>query len=90
MREKWEDAVCPQCGAAFRRSKHNPYFLLCHECRTLERRAKGYDRKYVCVRCGRDFWVSKYNPYIEPSACPKCAASERVMARRRRLRARGT
>lgn len=77
--------TCTKCGQEFTRSKFNPYFTECPECRRAERRKPGGgDRKFTCLKCGQDFWISKYQPYLEPTKCPRCNRNEGIRRRQKR------
>jgi hypothetical protein len=87
---EWGEATCASCGAAFGRSRYNPYFDKCPSCRTTRKaRAPGAtDRAFVCVKCGKDFVVSKYHPYRTPEKCPNCTRNEGIHRRQKARDAR--
>lgn len=65
---------CRKCGKQFLKSKFNPYFDLCPECRRPGKRYAPGARSFVCKECGQTFEVSKFQPYLNPERCPKCTA----------------
>lgn len=69
-----DEAICDECGSSFVKSKFNPYFTKCPDCRRKKKAPAAEARAFNCKECGVDFKVSKFQPYLNPERCPKCAA----------------
>jgi hypothetical protein len=89
------EGVCATCGKAFVKSKFNPYFTECPDCRkakSLESKGKmpPSSRDFTCSECRTPFTVSKFQPYLfsEPGAVPVCKKCVRKAAHKAYMSAR--
>ena len=67
------EETCESCGKPFIKSKFNPYFTKCPNCRRKEKGPPPQGREFTCPECGKPFVVSKFQPYLNPERCPPCA-----------------
>lgn len=86
LREKAVDSqmTCVSCGASFVKSKFNPYFDKCPDCRKKEKSPEPKAREFTCSACGEAFTVSKFQPYLfsKPEDVPICSKCSRKATRK--------
>jgi len=66
------NVVCSKCGVEFIKSKFNPYFTECRDCRKKSSGPAPTDRVMTCTECNKEFTVSKFHPYLNMGTCPVC------------------
>lgn len=85
------EGVCEDCGKTFVKSKFNPYFTKCPECRgSRKEKPQAEARSFTCSKCGESFEVSKFQPYANPDLCPRCRRNARHKAYLDRKKAQAT
>jgi hypothetical protein len=84
LKEAATDAqeTCEACGTTFVKSRFNPYFTKCPDCRKKDRGPEPKARDFTCSKCGEAFTVSKFQPYLfsKPGDVPVCKKCSRKAA----------